>query len=138
MMGLIPETLARVSLTMQYPKLGGINMKQTINLNDFRNAFQSIRPNNFSYEGLEVLFDYCEDLEVSCNEEMELDVIALCCDYAESSFEELIHQYDIDVKGVAEVEEFVLDFMNDRTIVLGVGDTPKNSFYSCSIVYQQF
>jgi len=84
------------------------------------------------------LFDYCEDLEVSCNEEMELDVIALCCDYAESSFEELSHQYDIDVKGVAEIEEFVLDFMNDRTIVLGVGDTPKNSSYSCSIVYQQF
>ena len=88
MMGLIPETLARVSLTTQYPKLGGITMKQTINLNDFRNAFQSIRPNNFSYEGLEVLFDYCEDLEVSCNKEMELDVIWLCCDYAESSFEE--------------------------------------------------
>jgi len=35
------------------------------------------RKTNFSYEGLEILFEYLEELEESTGEEIELDVIAL-------------------------------------------------------------
>lgn len=38
-------------------------MKTTVQLSDFRDAFQRVRPDNFSYDGLEVLFDYLEDCE---------------------------------------------------------------------------
>jgi hypothetical protein len=38
-------------------------MKQTVHLEDFRNSFESLRPNNFSYEGLAALFDYLENYE---------------------------------------------------------------------------
>ena len=62
-------------------------MKTTVYLNEFRNYFNQIRPNNFSYEGLEVLFDELERVENDTNEEFELDVIALCCDYCESTYE---------------------------------------------------
>jgi hypothetical protein len=58
-------------------------MKTTVNEHEFKEAFRRIRPDNFSHAGLTALFDYLEDLENDMGEEMELDVIALCCDYAE-------------------------------------------------------
>lgn len=57
-------------------------MKITVTQNDFVNAFQKIRPQNFSPNGLRALFAHIEELE-TMGEEMELDVIALCCDFAE-------------------------------------------------------
>ena len=36
-------------------------MYQTIGFCQFTDAFNSIRPNNFSYDGLQVLFDYLEE-----------------------------------------------------------------------------
>ncbi len=51
-------------------------MIQTINLHDFRNAFQAAgRGEQFTYEGLGVLFDYLEQYEQDTGEQIELDVI---------------------------------------------------------------
>ena len=58
-------------------------MKTTINEYEFKEAFRTIRPDNFTYAGLSALFEYLEELESDIGEEMELDVIALCCDYTE-------------------------------------------------------
>ena len=58
-------------------------MKTTVSIYDFRREFEQCRPNNFSYEGLAVLFDYLEQLEQDTGEEIELDVITLCCEYTE-------------------------------------------------------
>ena len=104
-------------------------MKQTINLSQFRDEFNSIRPNNFSYEGLEILFDYLEEMEP----DLDLDVIALCCDYSDSTIDNLIQDNDIDFEGVDpdEVDATVLDYINDRSIVLGV-------CFDGSIVYLNF
>ena len=56
-------------------------MKQTVNFYTFQKAFQDLRPNSFSYEGLRALFEYIEETEESTGFEVELDVIALCCDF---------------------------------------------------------
>ena len=57
-------------------------MKQTVNCSDFINAFMAHdRFQQFGYKALRALFDYCEELEQDRCEEMELDVIALCCDW---------------------------------------------------------
>ena len=57
-------------------------MYQTINFSQFTDEFNSIRPNNFSYDGLQVLFDYLEQYEDDVTQNgMELDVIAICCDF---------------------------------------------------------
>tara|TARA_A200000159_G_scaffold19328_1_gene15843 strand:+ start:36 stop:347 length:312 start_codon:yes stop_codon:yes gene_type:complete len=71
-------------------------MKQTINFYDFRQAFQQHgRENQFSHEGLSTLFDMLEEYEQDIDKELELDVIALCCDFSEyDSFEELTEAYD--------------------------------------------
>ena len=69
-------------------------MKQTIGLCEFEDAFRSIRPDNFSYSGLQALFEYLEEYEEDTGEEIELDVIALCCEYTEyDNLEGYINDY---------------------------------------------
>ena len=59
-------------------------MFQRVNFSDFRQAFAGHgREKQFSYEGMKALFDYLEEQERDAGEEIELDVIALCCDYVE-------------------------------------------------------
>ena len=96
-------------------------MKQTIYLSDFRDAFDRMRPNNFSYEGLEVLFEYLEDCERDIGEESELDVIALCCDFSEDTVTNIAGQYDIDIEGLDEDEtrEAVQEHLEDHGVLVG-------------------
>ena len=68
-------------------------MINTINEYQFKDAFMSVRPDNFSYEGLSVLFDYFEELENDIGEQIELDVIAICCDYSEARYSEIYTDY---------------------------------------------
>ena len=59
-------------------------MKKTINIYDFREAFRKAgRGDQFTYDGLTALFEYIEDYEEGTGEEIELDVIGLCCEYTE-------------------------------------------------------
>jgi len=70
-------------------------MKQTIDVYGFRRAFERTdRKDQFSYEGLEALFNWLEEYEGDCGEEVELDIIALCCDFTEyESIEEFHGDY---------------------------------------------
>ena len=112
-------------------------MKQTVNLHDFRDAFYSMgREDNFSYEGLEILFNYLKDWEQGADEEIELDVIALCCNYAESTIDELIRDYAIDISDCAPdddeaIKDVVWEYMGQNTVVCG-------ATADGSIVYTQF
>jgi hypothetical protein len=58
-------------------------MKITLNEYEFIAAVRAVRPNNFSVEGLRALFAHLEEVEEDSGEEMELDVIGLCCDWDE-------------------------------------------------------
>jgi hypothetical protein len=109
-------------------------MKQTISLSGFRDAFhRANRGNQFSYEALELIFDYIEEYEQSTGEEIELDVIGLCCEWAEDTPEEIIEYYkiDIDPEEESDIAQAVLDYLHDETQVAGVTDNG-------SIVYAQF
>ena len=99
-------------------------MKQTIGLSQFTDAFMSIRPNNFTYEGLVLLFDWIEQQEQETGQEQELDVIALCCDFEELTIEEIIRQYNIESDDIEddEIDDHVMNYLNDETIVIGKTD----------------
>lgn len=108
-------------------------MKQTVYLHTFRDAFQAVRPNNFTYEGLEVLFDYLTELEDDIGQEMELDVIAICCDYCEDTWQNIASYYDIDLSDIEDEDEqkqAVMDWLCDNTSVCG--ETSDGSFVYCS------
>jgi len=103
------------------------------NVYQFRDAFaQANRGTQFSYEGLEVLFDYLEELSDSIGENIELDVVALCCDYAEASAADIAEGYNIDLDGTDpdDIDEVVKAYLQDQGVF--VGET------SSTILYQQF
>lgn len=92
-------------------------MKQTINLHSFREAFKRMgRENQFSYEGLEALFDHLEILEQGAEEEYELDVIELCCNYSEYASLEDFHQ-DYSKDDYPDIET-----IKDSTEVIEIDD----------------
>lgn len=108
-------------------------MKTTVNLYDFRRAFEESGRKNFSYEGQEILFDYLEECERDTGEEMGLDVVALCCEFAEDTPEEIVSQYDIDISECEDkdgIHDTVMNYLQENTQVCG--ET------SDSIVYMQF
>ena len=83
-------------------------MYQTIDFNDFRAAFAARgRDTQFTPDGLRLLFDHLEELEASTGEPIELDVIALCCEYSEDTVAELAADHDItlDEDDVADLDE---------------------------------
>ncbi len=93
-------------------------MKTTVTLHDFREAFAAIRPDNFSYEGLALLYDFFEELEADTGEEIELDVIAICCDFCESTPDEIRSDYSAVHHGAD-----LLDWLNCCTVVCGETET---------------
>lgn len=64
----------------------------------FADAFRRMgRENQFSHEALEALFNYLEEYEQDTGEDLELDVVSLCCDFTE---------YETAVKAVADYYGF--------------------------------
>lgn len=109
-------------------------MKQTINFQQFRDAFLRMRPANFSPDGLKLLWDYLEEYEQSAGEELEFDVIGLCCDFSEEFWRDVAENYGIDIKDIENEEDqqqAVMDYLCDNTGVCGITDDGN-------IVYQVF
>lgn len=97
-------------------------MKQSINFCEFTDQFKAIRPNNFSYNGLRALYDWLEEYEDSTGQEIELDVIALCCDFSEYTLSELQSEYgDYENEKWDDINE-ATDWLNERTIVIPIDD----------------
>lgn len=102
-------------------------MFQSINLHEFRDAFRIYnRTESFSYEGLEVLFDWVEELESSTGEQIELDVIGFCGDFNELDLEEINQYYGQSFQTLDEAEAW----LEEQTSVAGKTDN--------SIVFQAF
>ena len=96
-------------------------MHQTINVHGFRDAFKSMgRADQFSYDALGMLFNYFDDVDP----DHELDVIAICCAFSEDMPAYIADQYDIDVDGLddGEVLDAVLEYLGEKTQVIGVTD----------------
>ena len=97
-------------------------MKQTINVTQFRDAFRNMgRKENFSYAGLNALYDYLTALEDDIGEELELDVIALCCEFSEYDFEELQQEFGDSDDPWEDMEE-AINWLEEQTTVIRVDD----------------
>ena len=84
------------------------------------------RGNQFTHAALSLIFEYIEEYEDSTGEKVELDVIALCCEWNESTPAEIIDQYQtgIDTEGMNEeqIAAAVYEWLNDETTVAGLTD----------------
>ena len=73
-------------------------MKQNVSEYDFTDAFRNYgREDNFSPAGLRALYNYLIELEEDCDMNIELDVIALCCEFTEyGGLEDIQQEHDIE------------------------------------------
>lgn len=80
-------------------------MKQSVSLGEFRDRFLSsdTYKDSFSYEGLTALYEYIEGYEREIGEEIDFDMVALCCEYSEyTSAWEAMKQYQPEDMPVCE------------------------------------
>jgi hypothetical protein len=95
---------------------------QTASFYDFHSAFMRAgREAQYSYKGLRGLYAYLEQLSEDLGEPIELDVIAICCDYTESTFKSIADDYSIDLSECEDeddIREAVLDYLHDNTSVV--------------------
>ena len=91
-------------------------MYQSVGFNEFRNAFRAFgREKQFSRMALRALFDYLEDVEENTGVPIELDVIALCCDFTEFDYaSEAAAAHGM----TSETEQEALDWLQDHTAVI--------------------
>lgn len=101
-------------------------MKTTVTRNQFIDAFRHAgRESQFTRAALCALFGYLEEYESSTGEEIELDPIAICCEWAEyPSALKAAQDYGFKVG-----DETPLEWLQNRTQVIE---------FDGGIVIQQF
>ena len=84
--------------------------------NSFRDVFLSSDnySENFSYDGLNALYDYFSELEDELCESIEFDLIAIAGEYSELSIEELRDSYSLD----KDID--VIEYLQKNTIVIEI------------------
>ena len=108
-------------------------MKQSVNFSDFIDAFRAYdRYDSYGYEALKVIFEYLEQYEEETGEEIELDVIAICCDYNAEHYTGIASNYSIDLDGLDddEAKQAVIEYLQDNTAYLGEA-TDGELVYQC-------
>jgi hypothetical protein len=99
-------------------------MKITVTESMFCEQFKRVRPDNFSRAALEALFAHFDEMEREQGEELELDVIAICCDWTEyDSALEAAESYGFEADKSEDEradtsDRKALEFLRDNTWVL--------------------
>lgn len=114
-------------------------MHQSVNVYQFRDAFRHCgRGDQFSYEALGILFDHLEEYEEASGTPMELDVVALCCEFYEMGWQEVADNYSVDLEGCEDDDEradAVREYLEDNTVVCGEYEDSQNG---TTFVFQVF
>ena len=91
-------------------------MKTTVNFNDFVDGFQKIgRGNQFSFNALELLYNYLESVEKETGTEMEFDPIAICCSFSEYT----VSDFNNDFRTKFETLDQIGKYISDYTEIIG-------------------
>jgi predicted ArsR family transcriptional regulator len=110
-----------------------MSIVQTLSKSSFIDAFkQSSRKDQFSYEALEAIFEYMEEYSANTGEAIELDIVAICCDFCEQSWQAIASDYSIEVdenENEEEQKQQVYDYLSNETAV--VGETADGFVYQC-------
>ena len=99
-------------------------MKTTISRNDFIRAFKNDDDykDQFSSKTLNLIFDYLQEID----ENMDFDMIAICCNFTESTLDVINNDFDKNFKSLSAARKF----LEEQTNVIGVTND--------SIVYENF
>jgi hypothetical protein len=109
-------------------------MKETLTKFDFMDGMQKYASSSFSYEGLEILWDYLSELEEDSGQEFEFDPVAFRCDFSESSVDDILSENRVEFEeNLSDKEKLylALDYLNKNTTIIGMTD-------KVNILYQNF
>jgi len=108
-------------------------MKKNVSLKDFIQGFKDFGMDYFTIEGYEVLYNYLIDLEEDTGREIDFDVIAICCDYSEYTFKELLEEFFSNDEDFTDLkkgfEQEILNRLREKTEVLEVENKNKAKTY---------
>lgn len=99
-------------------------MKRTINEYEFLRTFEEWTANDrntqFSREALIEIFDILTEWEEGTGEELELDVVSICCSFTEyDNLREAAAQYDIDLNDYQDDDD-LFDELNTYASVWNI------------------
>jgi hypothetical protein len=78
---------------------------ETLNTSQIANALRQDQYAAWSHEGARALAEYLEELAENMGEPMELDVVAIRCDFSEyASIEDVIKEYE-DIKDLEDLRD---------------------------------
>lgn len=95
-------------------------MKQTLTTNQVAHLLLKDDNARWSYEGAFALAEHYEEMEQDSGEEIELDVVAIRCEWTEyKTAHEIAEAYDIAFDGDEEdVEDAIINHLGDKTLLL--------------------
>lgn len=111
---------------------------QELNETYFIERFKEMgRGDQFSYNALQALYNYYDDLSDDTGEDVKLDVIGICCDWYEATAQQIMDEYDLcpmeaienvtdptDMEETAQAQhDFVIAYLEDNTMVIDCGET---------------
>jgi len=91
----------------------------TVTSHDFHNAFNAMRPDQFSYDALEALFNFFEELSEDTGAPYELDVIGICCEFTEyADIAEVMQDY-WDIESLEDLHDhtMVIELPNEGLLI---------------------
>lgn len=88
---------------------------QALGQGDFVQMFkESSRKDQFSVEALEAIFNYLDNYSEETGENVEFDIVGICCEWAEMTWQEIAQYYGVDLsqctdddERIGEVEDFL-------------------------------
>ena len=98
---------------------------KTVSFYDFIEQFERHgRGDQFSYQGKKALFDYLNELSEDIGEPIELDVVALCCEFTQyNNLEDFNKDYGYfigeDIDDVEDIKDYttVIEIDNESFII---------------------
>jgi hypothetical protein len=99
---------------------------------ELRKQFEAYDRDNYSHDAYQALYDYYDE-----SPDVELDVIAICCDWNELDIDEVIKEYSINLSDITDDDgdintdeklELALEYLNDRTYAI---DTNGSILFQC-------
>lgn len=94
-----------------------------VSFNDFLEEFRKHgREDQFSYEGKKALYNYLNNLSEDIGEPIELDVVAICCDFTEyDSLEQFNNDYDYNIDDIEDIKDYTTVIpIDDKSFIIQV------------------
>ena len=115
-----------------------LNLVLSVNETLFVDMFRKYnRLDNFTYEGLQELFSYLDNLADDMDEPIELDVIGLCCEFYEGTAQDIVNDYKDELsEAISLADEYgqtldaiVREWLQDQGLLFSVFDVNGDTHF---------